>query len=144
MRSDFHCIYTKRARFSEIDAQGVLFNARHIEYFDIGNAEYWRAVGRFKNMSVDSDLNFHVIKISCEYRRPIHLDEQIDICVRCQRIGTSSLSMVYELHSAGKEDLRSHGEATHVHVDRVLKKATAVPQSSIELLEKYERRPLKA
>jgi acyl-CoA thioester hydrolase len=144
-REDFRFAFKKRVRFAEIDAQAVVFNSRYLEYFDIGITEYWRAVGMYDNMPVTGEgaAEFHVAKAVVEFKAPILLDEEIDICVRCARIGTSSMSFAFELHGAGKDDLRATGEEVSVHVAEVRGKPSPVPDWVVALFEAYERRTLR-
>lgn len=142
-RTDFTFAYSKRVRFAEIDAQAVLFNSRYLEYFDIGLVEYWRAVGMYDKMGLVGDLEFHVAKALVEFKSPIQLDEVVDICVRCARIGTSSMTVLFELHGVGNDDLRATGEEVHVHVAEVRGRPAPLPQKIIDLFETYEARALR-
>ena len=144
-RSDFRFAYRKRVRFAEIDAQAVLFNSRYLEYFDIGITEYWRAVGMYEKSDVagGNSVEFHVAKATVEFKAPIVLDEEIDICVRCTRVGTSSMTFAFELHGAGKDDLRATGEEVSVHVAEVRGRPAPVPDWVVGIFETYEGRPLK-
>src|SRR3546814_1289282 len=109
-RSDFKFHVTKRVRYAEIDAQRVVFNSRYLEYFDIGITEYWRAAGVHDRWPGHSSPEFHVARAEVDYKVPILLDEEIDICVRASRVGTSSMTFLFELHGAGKDDLRASGQ----------------------------------
>src|SRR3546814_5392376 len=60
-----------------------------------------------------SDLVAHA---EVDYKVPILLDEEIDICVRCSRVGTSSMTFLFELHGKGRDDLRATGIEVSVHV----------------------------
>ena len=142
-RSDFTFFYPKRVRFAEIDAQAVLFNSRYLEYFDIGIVEYWRKVGMYAEMGLTGGMEFHVAKAGVEYRAAILLDEMVDICVRTARIGTSSMTIAFELHGAGKDDLRATGEEVQVHVAEVRGRPTPIPQHIVDMFEKFENRPLR-
>lgn len=144
-RPDFRFAYKKRVRFAEIDAQAVLFNSRYLEYFDIGITEYWRAVGMYEKSGLAGEgaAEFHVAKAVVEFKVPIMLDEEIDICVRCVRVGTSSMTFAFELHGAGRDDLRAIGEEVSVHVAEVRGRPSPVPDWVVGLFEAYEGRALK-
>ncbi len=146
-RSDFRFSFPKRVRFAEIDAQAVVFNARYLEYFDIGLVEYWRAVGMYETMGLVGGPEFHVARALVEYKNAIALDEVVAICVRCRRIGTSSMTFDFELHGGAKdeggEDLRATGEEVHVHVAEVRGRPAPLPEAIIAKFEAYEGRSLK-
>jgi acyl-CoA thioester hydrolase len=142
-KSDFRFRFPKRVRYAEIDAQAVLFNSRYLEYFDIGITEYWRAVGMYDKVGVIGGAEFHVAKAVVEYKAPILIDEMIDVCVRCVRIGTSSMTFLFELHGAGDgEDLRATGEEVSVHVAEVRGRPAPVPADIVAMFENWEGRKL--
>ena len=70
-----------RVRWSETDAQGVVFNARYLDYADLGLTEYWRHVD-FRNSSGAGPMDFHVAHAEVAFRKPIKPDEVIDIWCR--------------------------------------------------------------
>jgi acyl-CoA thioester hydrolase len=146
-RSDFRFSYPKRVRFAEIDAQAIVFNSRYLEYFDIGITEYWRAVGMYDAQGLVGGAEFHVAKAVVDYRSAMRLDEMIDICVRCIRVGTSSMTFAFELHGRtngdGVDDLRATGEEVSVHVGDVQGRPEPVPRHIIDMFERYENQVLK-
>ncbi len=142
-RADFKFSFPKRVRFAEVDAQGVVFNSRYLEYFDIALVEYWRAVGLYSGAGLVGGPEMHVAKALVEYRAPILLDEMVAICIRCARIGNSSMSFAFELHTGEGDDLRATGEEVHVHVAEVRGRPTPLPADVIAKFEAFEGRVLK-
>lgn len=142
-RSDFRFHVTKRVRYAEIDAQAVVFNSRYLEYFDIGITEYWRAAGVYDRWPSRDSPEFHVARAEVDYKVPILLDEEIDICVRCSRVGRSSMTFLFELHGAGKDDLRATGLEVSVHVAEAQGASTPVPREFVDLFEAYESKSLR-
>ncbi|MBO9696162.1 MAG: acyl-CoA thioesterase [Sphingopyxis sp.] len=143
-RSDFKFSVRKRVRYAEIDAQAVVFNSRYLEYFDIGITEYWRAAGVYDRWPANSSPEFHVARAEVDYKVPILLDEEIDICVRASRVGKSSMTFLFELHGAGKDDLRASGQLINVHVAEAQGTPAPVPDEFLFLFEAFEERALRA
>ena len=143
-RSDFKFSVIKRVRYAEIDAQAVVFNSRYLEYFDIGITEYWRAAGVYERWPGHTSPEFHVARAEVDYKVPILLDEEVDICVRCSRVGRSSMTFLFELHGAGKDDLRATGLEVSVHVAESQGAPTAVPDEFVSLFEAFEGSSLRA
>lgn len=143
-RSDFKFSVKKRVRYAEIDAQAVVFNSRYLEYFDIGITEYWRAAGVYERWPANSSPEFHVARAEVDYKVPILLDEEIDICVRASRVGKSSMTFLFELHGADKDDLRASGQLINVHVAEAQGAPTPVPDEFLFLFEAFEERALRA
>ena len=47
-RSQFSFYYTFRIRYSEVDAQGIVFNAHYLTFFDTAMTEYLRNINIFQ------------------------------------------------------------------------------------------------
>ncbi|OYU14692.1 MAG: 4-hydroxybenzoyl-CoA thioesterase [Alphaproteobacteria bacterium PA4] len=142
-RADFRFSFPHRVRFAEVDAQAVVFNPRYLEYFDIGLVEYWRAAGLYSGPGLAGGPEAHVVKAVVEYRAPILLDELVAICVRCSRIGTTSMTVQFEIHGESGEDLRATGEEVHVVVAEARGRPAPVPADVIAKFEAYEGRNLR-
>jgi acyl-CoA thioester hydrolase len=141
-RQDFRFAFAIRVRFPEIDSQAVVFNSRYLEYFDLGIVEYFRDIGLFGSGGPREGPEIHVVKATVEFRAPILLDERIDVCVRCARIGRTSMSFALELHGAGTDDLRASGEEIYVHVSGSRGRPMPWKHAVIDALQSYEGRPL--
>jgi acyl-CoA thioester hydrolase len=142
-RSDFKFSWAARARYAEVDAQAVVFNSRYLEYFDIGITEYFRTVGLYPEPNLQGAPELHVVKAEVVYHAPILLDEAIAICVRCLKIGRTSLTFAFEVHAGTGEDLRASGTEVQVHVDEPRGRPTPVPAAVASLFEAYEGRDLR-
>lgn len=122
-----------RVRYAEVDAQGVVFNSRYLEYADVVLTEYWRAIGL--HFSGESSLEFHVATATVTYRAPIRSDELIEGRIRTERVGNSSVTTRLELHGAGQEDdLRADVAMVHVHVDLASGKPMPLPERARAVL----------
>jgi len=126
MPAGFAFCHTIRVRWSEVDPQGVVFNARYLDYADIAITEYWRAVG-FRSDA--ADMQFHVATATVDFKKPIYPDELIDLWIRTDRIGTSSMTMLIEIHGAGANDLRANIREVHVHVDLATHRPQLIPDT---------------
>lgn len=142
-RSDFRFVWNARARYAEVDAQAVVFNSRYLEYFDIGITEYFRTVGLYPQANLKGAPDLHVVKAEVVYHAPVLLDEAIAICVRCEKIGRTSLTFAFEVHGEAGEDLRASGSEVQVHVDEPRGRPTPVPEALVALFEAFEGRALR-
>lgn len=115
-RTDFAHHYRIRVRWSEVDPQAVVFNARYLDYADIAVTEYWRALKAAGHWG-DAILECHVAKAEVNFRKPIRADEEIDVMARTPRFGTTSMTTLVEIHGADAEDLRASIELVAVHID---------------------------
>lgn len=128
-RADFAFAHRFRVRWSEVDPQGVVFNARYLDYADIAITEYYRTVG-FRELHPDEPLEFHVKRATVTWSAPIKSDEMIDVMARTVRSGTTSMTQIVEIHGANDDqmdDLRAEIELVNVHVDLASHRPTPLP-----------------
>ena len=76
-----------RVRYSEIDLQGIVYNSRYLDYFDAAITEYMRHCGfNYATDARNTGKDFHLVKASVEFLKPVPYDEEIEIGVRVGRI----------------------------------------------------------
>lgn len=139
-RQDFWFHFPFRVRYSEIDAQSVVFNAHYLTYFDTAITEYCRALGwDYKGETARTGVDFHTVKTLVEYKAPIRFDEQIEVCVRTGRIGRSSLAFALAIYTEDfPEDLRATGEVIWVYTDQATHKTVPVTEELRALIASRE------
>lgn len=122
-----------RVRYSEIDAQAVVFNSRYLEYADVVLTEYWRDIGL--HFSGDGAMEFHVATATVNYRAPIRADELVEGRIWTEKVGNSSIATRLELHgTGGGDDLRAEISMVHVHVDLDSGKPIRIPEGARAVL----------
>jgi YbgC/YbaW family acyl-CoA thioester hydrolase len=137
-RRDFRCFERLRVRWAEIDAQHIVFNGHYLSYFDTAVGAYWRALASpyaATMAALGGDL--FVRKATLEYLDAARYDEVLDIGVRCERVGNSSIS----LHCAvfRGEDCLVHGELIYVFADARARTPKPVPAPLRDLLLGFEK-----
>lgn len=140
-RNDFRFHYPFRVRYSEIDGQGVAYNAHYLTWYDVGITEYLRAIGYDYPLGGDPETgcDYHLVKAVVEYRAPIVFDEEIDVCVRTRRVGRTSITFEPAIFPEGSaEDLRATGEIIWVNTHQKTHKTEPVPDSLIEAVAQFE------
>jgi acyl-CoA thioester hydrolase len=128
-KADFAFHHRFRVRWSETDAQGVVFNARYLDYADIAITEYWRTAKREK--AGDDPLEFHVKKATVTWFAPIKPDEMIEVMARTVATGRTSLTQMVEIHGSrddGADDLRALVDMVSVHVDLAEHRPMPLPE----------------
>jgi acyl-CoA thioester hydrolase len=130
----FH--YHLKVRYSEIDLQGIVYNAHYLTYFDIGVHEFFHslpydytAIGR----ETGQDFNMAMGKVN--YRRALRLDEEFVVEVSISRVGRSSLTFDLAIRVGDEEEPRATGEIVSVHADQATNKSTPLPERLLNLLE---------
>ena len=127
MPEGFRFAHRFRVRYSEVDPQAVVFNARYLDYADMAIVEYWRALGLKPGDGATPE--FHVGRALVTYRQPIRVDEEIDAWVRVSRFGTASMTNLIALHGPGGDDLRAEIELVYVCVDLASGRSQPIPEA---------------
>ena len=123
----FHYSAFARVAFSDTDAQGVVYYGRYLPYFDLARVEYHRHLGRPHLGNVD----FAMRAITVEYVAPARFDDLLEVFVRVDRIGTTSITYdhaVYRLNDEGDE-LMATAKATLVCIALDERRAVPVPDA---------------
>ena len=104
-RADFRHRLPLRVRWAEVDRQGVVFNAHYLLYADVCVTEYWRAIGmRYPEDFEPLASDLYVRKATVDYRAAAVYDDELEVCGRIARIGTSSLQFSVEMFRRDQTD----------------------------------------
>jgi YbgC/YbaW family acyl-CoA thioester hydrolase len=137
-RADFRFFERLRVRWAEIDAQHIVFNGHYLMYFDTAVAGYWRALALpyVETMrALAGDL--FVRKATVEYLDAARYDELLEIGVRCERVGSSSMTLRCAVFRG--EDCLVFGELVYVFADATARTPKPVPQGLREVLQGFEQ-----
>jgi len=136
-RSNFRFFERLRVRWAEIDAQQIVFNGHYLTYFDTAVGGYWRALAlpyAETMQSLGGDL--FVRKATLEYLGSARYDDQLEIGVRCERVGNSSMLVQCAVFRA--DELLVHGELIYVFADAQTQTPKPVPETLRQALTGFE------
>jgi YbgC/YbaW family acyl-CoA thioester hydrolase len=135
--SDFRFRERLRVRWSEIDAQKIVFNGHYLTYFDTAIAGYWRALAMpYAETMETMGGDMFVRKATLEYLGSAVYDDVLDIAMRCARVGNSS--MLFVGGAFRQEQLLVSCELTYVFADPHVKQAKPVPAELRALFDDFE------
>jgi acyl-CoA thioester hydrolase len=138
-RERFWFFHPFRVRYSEIDGQGVVFNAHYLTYFDTTITEYFRALGYDQYADAkQSGIDFHVVKSLIEYKAPIGFDQELDVGARVARIGNSSVVFELAIFLKGGVGALVTGEIVWVYTSQETHRPVAIPKSIRDLIAARE------
>ena len=124
-----------RVGFSDTDAQGVVYYGRYMPYFDLARVEYHRHLDMLRTQA--SDRQFVMRAMTVEYHAPARFDDLIEVDVRINRIGTSSVTYEFAAYLAGAT-LAVTATQTLVLVDLAGRKPCPVPDWWREKIREFE------
>jgi acyl-CoA thioester hydrolase len=129
-------VHRLRVRYNECDAQGHVFNANYLVYFDVILTELWReALGSYEALTSDG-LDLVVAETGVRFRTPARFDDELEITLEVERLGDTSMVSVIGIARNG--DTIAEGRIVHVFVraDRLGEKAT-IPDHVRRMLQRY-------
>ncbi|MEI8028339.1 MAG: YbgC/FadM family acyl-CoA thioesterase [Comamonadaceae bacterium] len=136
-RQDFRFFHRLRVRWAEVDMQKIVFNAHYLTYFDVAIADYWRALAlpyEVTMQTLQGDL--FVKKATLEYHASARLDDQLDVALKCSRIGNSSFTFSGAIFR-GEQKLISC-ELVYVFADPATQTSKPLPDAMRAVLLAYE------
>lgn len=138
--SQFTFIHTLRVRWAEVDPQSIVFNGHYLTYADVAITEYFRALG----VAYPADLaqdggDFFAIRALLEYRSPARFDDLLQVGIRSERLGRSSLT--FSLGIWRDSELLTSGEIVYVHANGATRSSAPLPQWLKEKIVSFEKVP---
>ena len=125
-RQDFRFAHRLRVRWVEVDMQQIVFNGHYLMYFDTAVTDYWRSLAMpYAATMHQLGGDLYVKKASVEYHASAEMDDFLEVCMRCDRIGNSSMTFVGAIFRG--DELLITSELVYVYADPVAKKSQAIP-----------------
>ena len=124
-----------RVWFSDTDAQGVVYYGRYLPYFDHARVEYHRHLGR----GLGADGHEFVMRASTiEYHAPARFDDLLEIFVRMDRIGRTSVTFDHAAYRLEDDVLMVTAKQTLVLIDLERRRPVEIPESYRAAVASFE------
>jgi len=143
-RPPFRYAAYQRVGFSETDAQGVVYYGRYMPYFDLARTEFHRHLGRAKLGPNDFAMRASIV----EYHAPARFDDLLEVFVRVERIGTTSITYDHAAYRLDDDDgakddvLMATAKQTLVLIDLAGRRPVRVPGAFRERIAEFQGAPL--
>ena len=128
--------YLLRVRYSECDAQKVVFNGRYSDYVDIAVGEFIRVIWGDYNDILSNGIDNQVVSYSINWKAPAHFDEVIAITVKPTKVGNSSYSFLVDFYNYDSHEMIASAKIVYVMVSATQHKKMEIPQNMRIQLEK--------
>ncbi len=115
-----------RVRYDECDPMGFVHHSNFMKYFEIARTDLFRAAGGNYRDFEATGLLVVVVRIDCRYHKPARYDDELEVCVRIERITEAKIEQSYRVER-GSELLVS-ASVTLAVIDR-LGKLQRVPEA---------------
>ena len=136
-RQDFRFFHRLRVRWAEVDMQKIVFNAHYLMYFDTAISDYWRALALpYEAAMLQLGGDLYVKKATVEFHASARIDDQLDVAMKCTRVGTSS--MLFSGAIFRGDELLITGELIYVFADPATQTSRPVPGVLRDILTGFE------
>ncbi len=118
--------------------QQIVFNAHYLMYFDTAFADYMRALALpYESTMKALDGDLFVRRAALDYHASARIDDSLDVRLRCDRIGTSSITFAGAIFCG--DILLVTCELVYVFANPEAKTSKPVPDALKEILMGYEQ-----
>jgi acyl-CoA thioester hydrolase len=131
--------YNFRIRYSEVDAQKIVYNSHYLTFLDVSIFEFFDAIGFNQEKYIKETNNeFHTVRAVVEYKAPATLGDTIEVLTRIKKIGNSSITFQQEIYLHKSDKLLATGEIVWVNTNQEEMVPTTVPDYLKQLLKDYQ------
>lgn len=128
----------EHVRWSDIDRAGIIYYGQFLRFFEIAETELFRSVGLPYSEVFDRfDIWLPRVQIHFDFRKPLMLDDPIEVSAYVGRFGNKSLTLRFEVAKKGEQELVADGHVVLACVSRSTFKSMHVPAEIIEALKPY-------
>jgi len=97
-----------RVPFVDIDSSQRIHFTALFRYFELAEHTLMRAIGMPYATMLDG-VAYPRVSLTCDIKRAIVLDDQIDVTAEVARIGTSSWTVAFTVHTAAEREEAASG-----------------------------------
>ena len=131
-------VISEYVRWGDIDLAGIICYGAYIRFFELAETEIFRAAGLpFKEMFDRYDMWLPRKIMHTEFYAPAVLDERLKVVTYISRIGTTSLTINFDVISADDGRLHAAAYQVLVCVGRTGFQKKPLPQAVLDALEPY-------
>jgi tol-pal system-associated acyl-CoA thioesterase len=107
-----------RVYLEDTDAQGIVFYANYLRYFERGRSEFLESLGVPMNEVARPDCRLVVYEIRVKFRRPAVLGDRIEVVTSMLRASDYRLTFRQQVRHRGEDEALVRGEVDVVAVNQ--------------------------
>jgi len=86
-----------RVRYADTDADGVVYYANYLAYFEVARVEWLRALGYPITRILAEGVILPVVEARVRYLRPARIDDLLTVSAKLVSVGPASFAFDYEV-----------------------------------------------
>ena len=106
-------------RFADVDLAGIVYYPRLLHYFHVAMEEFFAGALGLDYAEVLRERRFGLpaVHLEADFRRPLRYGDHLEVEVRVEAIGRTSLCWRFGLYRAGEADALADGRVVTVGLD---------------------------
>ena len=133
----YNFYYPVQVRYSDLDPQWHVNNARYLSYLEQARLAYIMNLGHFDGEHF-FDLGLIVADVHIAYVAPIHLTEKIRVGMKVTRLGNKSLNVENLIDNETTGEVKARAEVILVTYDYNQSKSIPIPQQLRQAITAFE------
>jgi len=125
-----------RVRYSDCDAQKVVFNGKYAEYIDVAATEFTRHIWGHYNDVLAMGVDSQVVNLNISWKASSSFDDVLAISVKAGHIGNTSYCLEFEISNFSTRELVATAEIVYVLVSATEFTKMPMPENLKNKLEK--------
>src|SRR5918999_629757 len=131
-------VISEYVRWGDIDLAGIICYGAYIRFFELAETEIFRAAGLpFKDMFDRYDMWLPRKIMHTEFHSPAVLDEQLKVVTYFSRVGTTSLTINFDVMDAERRTLHAAAYQVLVCVGKRDFRKRPLPPELIAAIQPY-------
>lgn len=131
-------IYNRRIRFSDCDAQGIVYNPNYLVYWDDAFTDYMDGIGCSWDFMVANGDDVVLARTEIDYRHSARMGQVVSTTARVVGIGRSSITFEYRTTDLDTGELVVEGRQVQVIVEHATMRPKKVPGYLREMIARQE------
>jgi acyl-CoA thioester hydrolase len=99
-------------RYLEVDAQGVVFNAWYLAWFDDAMTAFLRRGGLPYQVMLDAGFDVQLVRSEIDWKAGVGFGDEVEIAVSTARLGRTSFALDFEVRR--KDEVTCAGRTVYV------------------------------
>jgi acyl-CoA thioester hydrolase len=134
--------YRRKIRFSDTDAQAIVFNPNYAVYIDDTMTDYFDGAGLTWEAMTSRGVDSVLARSEIDFRSAARLGEELVIGARIAKFGRTSFTVELRGWAAGDERVVIEAKQVWVVIDHASKRSAPIPGFLVEAVERFQGSPV--
>jgi YbgC/YbaW family acyl-CoA thioester hydrolase len=121
-------VWKDRIHFVDTDASSRIHYSSIFRHLETAEVEFFRSIGLDYQSIFDAGFSVPRVHVEADYLAPLGHDDEIDIEVRLERLGDSSLTLAFEVRRAADASVAVRARYVMVCILLQTGRATPIPE----------------